>query len=283
MAKRKPVNRKMSPPPVPLEGIDGEVVGFPFLNLDEAEGFYKIDSFKSYFADIPQDVTYPAVPPYQDVRMFVEHAAMRACIGTSSEARSVEVYKFAHGAISDLEKIRRIAKRLLKMAPENFADLFNAGTRLTEPASKIGQNEQQMRQTAELDAFAHGRPYVPPPPIVRFISAHETYCALKDLDIKVEALLHDRKLRERQLVPSRSDPMARVFIDEISGFWKDCTGANPPPGDQAALIRFLVAAWEDLKFPEPIDRKGKPKPLLDWFTERVPKRRVKRKFTFHGI
>jgi hypothetical protein len=51
MAKRKPVNRKMSPPPVPVEVRNGEIVGFPFFDLNEAEGFYKIDSFKSYFAD----------------------------------------------------------------------------------------------------------------------------------------------------------------------------------------------------------------------------------------
>jgi hypothetical protein len=282
MAKRKPVNRKMSPPRVPVEVRDGEIVGFPFFDLNEPEGSYKIDSFKSYFADIRQDFSYPAVPPYQDVRMFVEHAAERACRGASGEAHSVEAYKFASGAISDLEGIRRTARRLLKVDPENFADLFNAGTRLTEAASEIRRNEEQVRQTAQLDAFAHGRPYVPPPPTGKLISAHETYCALKDFDTKVEALLHDRKLRKRQLVPSRSDPLARVFIEEMSGFWKD-SRPNALRGDQAAFIRFLVAAWEDLKFPEPVDRKGKPKPLLDWFAERVPKQRVKRKVTFHGI
>jgi hypothetical protein len=167
--------------------------------------------------------------------------------------------------------------------PENFVYLFAAGTRLTEAASKTQQNEQQVRQTADLDAFAQGRPYAPPPSTGKFISAHETYCALKDFDTKVEALLRDRKVRERKLVPSRSDPLARVFIEEMSGFWQDCAGPNPPSRDQAAFIRFLAAAWEDLKFPEPVDRKGKPKPLLDWFAERVPKQRAKRKSTFQRI
>jgi hypothetical protein len=55
----------MSPPPVPLEERHGEVVGFPFFNLDAVDGFYKIDSFKSYIAGAaPFDHRNRIVPPY---------------------------------------------------------------------------------------------------------------------------------------------------------------------------------------------------------------------------
>jgi hypothetical protein len=121
MAIRKPVNRKMSPPPVPLEERHGEVVGFPFFNLDAVDGFYKIDSFKSYIAGAaPFDHRNRIVPPYQEIRMFVEHAGGWASLSASNETHSLDAHKFASDAIADLEKLQRIAKRLLKTGSEPF-------------------------------------------------------------------------------------------------------------------------------------------------------------------
>jgi hypothetical protein len=282
MAIRKPVNRKMSPPPVPLEERNGEVVGFPFFNLDAPEGFYKIDSFKSYMAGAaPLDFRNEIVPPYQEIRMFVEHAAGWASLRASNETHSVDAHKFAGAAIANLEKIQHITKRLLKASSEHFEDLFRSGTELTESAAKIQQEESFLLQKARLDALAQNRPYVAPPPSDKIVSVRNMYAGLKDFEAKIEAFLRDRKLKKRPHIPSRSDPLARVFIEMMAKFWRDRT--SKARGDQAAFIRFLAAAWEDLHFPEPIDRKGKPKPLLDWFNERVPKQLVHIKLTSPGI
>jgi hypothetical protein len=169
------------------------------------------------------------------------------------------------------------------MESEKFEEIFNSGTKLTEATAKIRQRESLLRQTAQLAAFAENRPYVAPPPTGQVITAGTTHTALKAVEANIEALLRDRKICKKPLVPTMSDPLARAFIEQMAKFWKDRTSSPPAPGNQAAFIRFLAAAWEDLKFPEPVDRKGNPKPLQDWFAERVPKQRVKGKFTSHGI
>jgi hypothetical protein len=217
MAKRKPVNRKMSPPPVPLEEREGEVVGFPFFNLEAPEGFYKIDSFKSYVTDAQRDYRSPIAPTHQDIRMFVEHAAGFASLSASRELHIVNAHKFASAAIADLENIRRVARRLLKMESEKFEEIFNSGTKLTEATAKIRQRESLLRQTAQLAAFAENRPYVAPPPTGQVITAGTTHTALKAVEANIEALLRDRKICKKPLVPTMSDPLARAFIWPNSG------------------------------------------------------------------
>lgn len=272
MAMRKTANRKMIPPPVPVEERNGEIVSFPFFDPSAAEGFYKIDAFKRCF-DASQE--------YQEIRMFVEQAAGFASMCASREVKSIEAYKFASTVIADLEKLQYAAKRLLKVDTEKFEELFNFGTTLTTLAAEIQLRESSLRSKGQLDAFAANRPYVAPPPSGKIISARTVYVALKDVEAKIEALLHDRKLHKRR-VPSRSDPLARIFIEQMARFWKD-RASSRVPGDQAAFIRFLAAAWEDLNFPNPVDRAGKPKPLLDWFEERVPKQLVKGRLRTSGI
>jgi hypothetical protein len=70
---------------------------------------------------------------------------------------------------------------------------------------------------------------------------------------------------------SSKDPLTGWFIWYVAARWRGLTGGWVRSSDTVGFRQFLVAAWRDLEFPDPVDRNGQSKPLEDHFRDRVAK------------
>ncbi|MGN6285197.1 MAG: hypothetical protein ACTHM2_08625 [Afipia sp.] len=99
---------------------------------------------------------------------------------------------------------------------------------------------------------------------------------LQDANSKLSAFLEKYEMVARQ--GSSAEPLTNWFIWNVASAWKSLTGEWVRASNTAGFRSFLVAAWTDLGFPEPIDRTGEPKPLEDHFRDRIAKSDVFRHF-----
>lgn len=92
---------------------------------------------------------------------------------------------------------------------------------------------------------------------------------LNSLDTKINHFLARYSISKS--IGSSAEPLTNWFIFGCAQGWRSLTGSWVKSTETISFRRFLEAAWIDLKFPEPMDRYGKPKPLEDHFRDRLAK------------
>ena len=65
--------------------------------------------------------------------------------------------------------------------------------------------------------------------------------------------------------PSRSDPLARYFVEAMAEAHIARLSRTPPRGRSGPFVNLLAAAWRDLQFPWP----PRDTPLEDWLGRKV--------------
>lgn len=93
-------------------------------------------------------------------------------------------------------------------------------------------------------------------------------------DLAMVANKIDHRLREYRLQqhrPSSAEPLTNYFMRYCALFWARFTGQSLDKKDRSDFRRFLVAAWQDLRFPDPTEPSGTKKPVEDHIRERLAK------------
>lgn len=80
-----------------------------------------------------------------------------------------------------------------------------------------------------------------------------------------------RRFKIAQPSPSRSDPLARHFVDLMVDMYRRYRKKEPPRGRTGPFADFLAAAWIDLKFPVPKAEDGKAKDVITWLGQKAEK------------
>jgi hypothetical protein len=64
-------------------------------------------------------------------------------------------------------------------------------------------------------------------------------------------------------LPSNVDLLGQHFVKAMADFHEHYTGRNPPASRTSVFANLLGAAWEDLKFPVPLGKDGRPKESVE--------------------
>jgi hypothetical protein len=70
---------------------------------------------------------------------------------------------------------------------------------------------------------------------------------------------------------SAEEPLTNNFLRMLAIAWSGCAGQWLIGEHRPLFRRMLIAGWNDLNFPDPVDSKGKKKPTEDHFRERLTK------------
>jgi len=71
--------------------------------------------------------------------------------------------------------------------------------------------------------------------------------------------------------PSRSDPLARHFVELMVDLYWHYQRVEPSRARTGQFAEFLAAAWEDLGFSVPKESDGHPKDLATWLAQKREK------------
>lgn len=106
-------------------------------------------------------------------------------------------------------------------------------------------------------------------------ASNEVDAALGDLLAKIEGVAAevDSFLRSHPIARrgSAAEPLTNNFMMMMAIAWAGLAGRWLGSDDRSLFGRLLVAAWKDLRFPQPVDRDGADKPVEDHFRERLTK------------
>lgn len=209
------------------------------LEIKQPVGTYRVDDHAGVlFPKAPDD--YVAV---ETVRAEVNRAAQIA------KAR-------ARHELDDLRKARERAKSLMTLL-DNIE---------SNAADDWFPNDDVAAAAADLS--------------VGFATPEPTFSIAQALVHIIEDIISLRswavELRERAIIasppPSRSDPLARYFIDALAAAHIAWRELEPPSGRTGPFVDLLEAGWLDLGFPKPVDKEGDDSALKIWLGTKVEER-----------
>lgn len=188
----------------------------------------------------------------------VEEARIVADLGGAHAARSARQELQRPSQITEcrrlfdcLVQIRRLTGQVCKIEPDGVGTVL---VRRGPDDDDYGDDEiRAAKRRARDDQF----------------STERLLSTLSEADRELAAYLAKYEAPAQQ--GSSKDPLTGWFIWYVALGWKGLTGAWVRSSDTVGFRRFLVAAWNDLGFPDPVDRNGRPKPLEDHFRDRVAK------------
>jgi len=67
----------------------------------------------------------------------------------------------------------------------------------------------------------------------------------------------------------KTDPLTDAFIWQLIIHWTKRTGKRPSKSKSGPFVRYVAAAWNDVRFPIPLDAEGQERALELWLGSRV--------------
>lgn len=208
------------------------------LDCDASVGQYKIDGYASLYAPPPKSGSFDDLST-ADKEPYVK--LLRSGITRAAAIASTRV----RIELKDNSATREFAQRLLKTL------------------SEIGkltawlQNDESSLIAAELSRVFKAKPPE--------MSVIPSVVSIID-DIGSVRAWHARLQESFVLVPplpNNVDLLGQYFVEEVAKFHKHYTCKNAPKSRTSNFAHLLAAAWEDLKFPVPFRKDGRPKELED--------------------
>jgi hypothetical protein len=206
------------------------------LDAKEPVGTYKLDAHAGVlFPDVPEDIAVNAI------RAEVSRAAQLAAVRARHES-------------VDLRKARGQAKRLIKLLKNVERD-----------SAKWFPTCDVAAAAADLSVGFAGKDDASViQPLVQII---ESLNSLRDWSAEL-----NKRASLTSPPPSRSDPLARYFVEAMAVAHLARRKKQPPSGRTGPFVDLLEAAWLDLGFPKPTDEEGFDHTLKVWLGTKVEER-----------